>query len=95
MPNEKVSYKGTLQTGEIFIIIEPSGDYNKSKVFFKKLGENQTEAKVISVIRLDNGGTGTGTTAIETERGNFFFPSSLKFIGTFSELANDIKEREK
>ena len=94
-PNEKVSYKGTLQSGDIFVIIEPDGDYSKSKVFFKEPQREIIEVKVLSIQRLKDG----GTTNIVTERGTFHFPSSFKstelFPATFSEAGNNIKELEK
>jgi hypothetical protein len=89
-PNEKVSHKGKLQGGELFVITEPNGDYSKSRVFFKKARKKIEEVKVISVQKYRDG----GTTEIETERGKFYFPTPLKpqQRPSFSEANNNIQE---
>lgn len=94
LPNEKVSYKGILQSGEVFVIIEPAGNYSNSRVYFQVPGKRRKEIKVISVVRYRDG----GTTDISTERGDFHFPSPFSSKpfprASFSEPGNNIKEME-
>lgn len=91
-PRVKVSYKGTLQSGEVFVILN---DATKCEVFFIKPGGRRKSVKVLSVQHLRDG----GTTDISTERGDFHFPNPLRSTkpfprASFSEPGNDIKEME-